>query len=64
MLKKSFFILVLIFSLTLWFTYSEDVNNANNNSSITETDSVKKANQLYTGTVTKTELTIHNGINV
>jgi hypothetical protein len=63
MLYKSFFLLITLV-LTLNIACSEDVNSTISNSPITETDAVKKANQLSTGTVTKTELTTHNGIKV
>jgi len=64
MLKKSFFILVLIFSLTILFTRFEDLNSTNSNLPITETDAIQKSSQLSPGTVTKAELTTHNGIKV
>ena len=38
--------------------------NNSNNSSITETQAIQKAKQTIPGTVTKTELTTHNGIKV
>jgi len=63
MLHKTFFLLITLV-LTLNIACSEDVNSTISNSPITETDAVKKANQLSTGTVTKTELTTHNGIKV
>lgn len=64
MLRKSFFLLGLIFSLILNIACSEDVNSSNNNSPITETQAIQKAQQTNPGTVTKTELTTHNGVNV
>lgn len=42
---------------------SEDVNNSNN-TSITDDQAVQKAQRINSGTVTKTELTTHNGIKV
>ena len=63
MLQRSFIILSLILSITFTNACSEDVNNSNN-SSITETQAIQKAKQTNPGTVTKTESTIHNGINV
>ncbi len=38
--------------------------NNSTNSSITETQAVQKAKQTNPGTVTKTELTTHNGVKV
>ena len=64
MLNKSFFALVIVIALSLSIACSEDVNNSNNNSPITETQAVQKAKQVNSGTVTKTELTTHNGIKV
>lgn len=64
MLNKSFFALVIVIALSLSIACSEDVNNSNNNSPITETQAVQKAKQVSSGTVTKTELTTHNGIKV
>jgi len=63
MLQRSFFILSLILSVTFTNACSEDVNNSNN-SSITETQAIQKAKQTNPGTVTKTELTTHNGVKV
>lgn len=63
MLLRSFFILSLILSVTFTNACSEDVNNSNN-SSITETQAIQKAKQTNPGTVTKTELTTHNGVKV
>jgi uncharacterized membrane protein YkoI len=63
MFQRSFFILSLILSVTFTKACSEDVNNSNN-SSITESQAIKKAKQTNPGTVTKTELTTHNGIKV
>jgi len=63
MLQRSFFILSLILNITFINACSEDVNNSNN-SSITETQAIQKAKQTNPGTVTKTELTTHNGVKV
>ena len=63
MFQKSFFILSLILSVSFTNACSEDVNNSNN-SSITETQAIQKAKQTNPGTVTKTELTTHNGVRV
>jgi len=63
MLQRSFFILSLILSITFTNACSEDVNNSNN-SSITEIQAIQKAKQTNPGTVTKTELTTHNGVKV
>ncbi len=63
MLKRSFFILSLILSITFTNACSEDVNNSNN-SSITETQAIQKAKLTNPGAVTKTELTTHNGVKV
>ena len=63
MFQKSFFILSLILSVSFTNACSEDVNNSNN-SSITETQAIQKAKQTNPGTVTKTELTTHNGVKV
>jgi uncharacterized membrane protein YkoI len=63
MLQRSFFILSLILSVTFSNACSEDVNNSNN-SSITETQAIQKAKETNPGTVTRTESTTHNGINV
>jgi uncharacterized membrane protein YkoI len=64
MLYKSFFLLGLVLSLSLTIACSDDVNSPNNNSPITETQAVQKARQTNPGTVTKTELTTHNGVKV
>ncbi|NWG28080.1 MAG: PepSY domain-containing protein [Ignavibacteriaceae bacterium] len=64
MLYKSFFLLGLILCLSLTIACSDDVNSSNNNSPITETQAVQKAQQTNPGTVTKTELTTHNGVKV
>jgi uncharacterized membrane protein YkoI len=63
MLQRWFFILSLILSFTFTNACAEDVNNSNN-SSFTETQAIQKAKLTNPGTVTKTELTIHNGIKV
>jgi len=63
MLQRSFFILSLILSITFTNACSEDVNNSNN-LSITEIQAIQKAKQTNPGTVTSTESTTHNGINV
>jgi len=64
MLYKSFFLLGLILSLSLTIACSEDVNSTNNSSTITDTQAIQKAKQTNSGTVTKTELTTHNGVKV
>ena len=61
MFQKSFFILSLILSVSFTNACSEDVNNSNN-SSITETQAIQKAKQTNHGTVTRRELTTHNGV--
>jgi len=53
----------LILTITVSTIHSEQ-ENYSTDSSITETQAVQKAKQLISGTVTKTESTIHNGINV
>lgn len=63
MLNKSFFVLGMILSVALNIACSEDVNNSNN-SPIIETQAIQKAKQTNPGTVTKTELTTHNGVKV
>jgi uncharacterized membrane protein YkoI len=63
MLQRSFFILSLILSVTFTNACSEDVNNSNN-ISFTETQAIQKAKETNPGTVTRTESTTHNGINV
>ena len=63
MLQRSFYILSLILSVTFTNASTEDVNNSNN-TSITETQAIQKAKQTNPGTVTKTELTTHNGVKV
>ena len=63
MFKKSFFVLSIIFCVMFNAACSEDVNNSND-SSITENQVVQKAKQTNSGTVTKTELTTHNGVKV
>ena len=63
MYRKSIFVLSIILSVMLNAACSEDVNNSNG-SSITEDQAVQKAKQINSGTVTKTELTKHNGIKV
>lgn len=64
MLYKSFFLLGFFLSLSLTIACSDDVNSSNNNSPISETQAVQKAQQTNPGTVTKTELTTHNGVKV
>lgn len=64
MLNKSFFALVIVIALSLSIACSEDVNNSNNSSPITETQAVQKAKQTNSGTVSKTELTTHNSVKV
>jgi hypothetical protein len=61
MLKRSFFVLGIILSVALNIASSEDVNNSHS-SPITETQAVQIAKGVNSGTVTKTELTTHNGI--
>lgn len=63
MFKRSFFVLSIILSVMLNAACSEDVNNSNS-TSITDDQAVQKAQQINSGTVTKTELTTHNGIKV
>jgi uncharacterized membrane protein YkoI len=63
MLQRSFFILSLILSVPFSNACTEDVNNFNS-SSITETQAIQKAKETNPGTVTRTESTTHNGINV
>lgn len=64
MLNKSFFALVIVIALSLSIACSEDVSSSNNNTPISETQAVQKAQQTNSGTVTKTELTTHNGVKV
>ena len=54
----------IILSVALNIACSEDVNSANSNSPISETQAVQKAKLVNSGTVTKTELTTHNGNKV
>jgi len=63
MFKRSFFVMSIILSVMLNAACSEDVNNSNS-SSITENQAVQKAKLINSGTVTKTEMTTHNGIKV
>lgn len=63
MFKKSFFVLSIILSVMLNAACSEDVNNSNS-TSVTDDQAVQKAQQINSGTITKTELTTHNGIKV
>lgn len=63
MFKRSFFVMSIILSVMLNAACSEDVNNSNS-SSITENQAVQKAKLINSGTVTKTELTTHNGVKV
>ena len=64
MLQRSFFLFGLIFAITLNLACSDEINNSNSNASIDESQAVQKAEQINSGTVTKTELTTHHGINV
>ena len=64
MLNKFFFASVIVIALSLSIACSEDVSSSNNNSPITETQAIQKAKQTNSGTVTKTELTTHNGVKV
>jgi uncharacterized membrane protein YkoI len=50
--------------ITLNTACSEDVNSSNSESQISETQAVQKAQKTNPGTVTKTELTTHNGVKV
>jgi uncharacterized membrane protein YkoI len=63
MLQRSFFILSLILSVTFTNACSEDLNNSDS-SPITETQAIQKAKETNPGTVTRTELTTHNGVKV
>ena len=63
MLKKLFFLLNVVLFISFNDAYSENVTNLQN-SSITESQAIQKAKQLISGTVIKTELTTHDGINV
>ena len=64
MLRKSFLALAIILNFFINTAFSEDVSSSNNSFPITETQAVKKAKQLNSGTVTKTELTTHNDVKV
>ncbi len=64
MYKISSFVLSMILLISLNNACSEDVNSTNNSSPITETQAIQKAKQTNPGTVTKTELTTHNGVKV
>jgi hypothetical protein len=63
MLIKNFWVVVVILTFTINTIHSEQ-RNYSTDSSITETQAVQKAKQINSGTVTKTESTTHNGINV
>lgn len=63
MLMNYFWMVSLILTITVSTIYSEQ-KIYSTDSSITETQAVQKAKQINSGTVTKTESTIHNGINV
>ncbi len=63
MSNKIFLIVSLILAITVSTIHSEQ-ENYSTDSSITDTQAVQKAKQLISGTVTKTESTTHNGINV
>lgn len=64
MLHKTLIALGLFFTLALNIACSEDVNTPDSNSGITKTQAVQKAQQTNSGTVTKTELSTHNGVKV
>ena len=64
MYKISSFILSMILLITLNTACSEDLNSSNSGSQISDTQAVQKAQQTNPGTVTKTELTTHNGVKV
>jgi uncharacterized membrane protein YkoI len=64
MYKLSSIVLSVILLITLNTACSEDVNSSNSESLITETQAVQKAQKTNPGTVTKTELTTHNGVKV
>lgn len=64
MLQKIFIAVGIIFSLTLNIACSENVNNPDSDSNINKTQAVQKAQQTNSGTVTKTESTIHDGVKV
>lgn len=63
MIKRSILMLSIILNVILNAACSEEVNNSNS-IPITDDQAVQKARQMSTGTVTKTELTTHNGIKV
>jgi len=54
----------MILLITLNTACSEDLNSSNSGSQISDTQAVQKAQQTNPGTVTKTELTTHNGVKV
>jgi len=64
MYKISSFILSMILLITLNTACSEDLNSSNSGSQISDTQAVQKAQLTNSGTVTRTELTTHNGVNV
>lgn len=64
MLHKSYLALAIVIALSLNIACSEEVNNSNNSSPISEEQAVQKSQQMVEGTVNKTELTIENGIKV
>jgi len=64
MYKISSFILSMILLITLNTACSEDLNSSNSESQISDTQAIQKAQQTNPGTVTKTELTTHNGVKV
>lgn len=64
MIQKTLIAFGLIFILAVNTACSDDVSSSNNNQSITATQAVQKAQQTNPGTVTKTELTTHNGVKV
>lgn len=64
MYKISSFVLSMILLITLNTACSENLNSSNSGSQISDTQAVQKAQQTNPGTVTKTELTTHNGVKV
>ena len=54
----------MILLITLNTACSEDLNSSNSGSQISDTQAIQKAQQTNPGTVTKTELTTHNGVKV
>jgi uncharacterized membrane protein YkoI len=64
MLQKIFIALGMILTFAFNNACSDDANNPMGSSTITETQAIQKAQLTNSGTVTRTELTTHNGVKV